>query len=191
MPVVRRVASSSSTMNTTPTHTSVSVGTTARSPNVSPCAEDVADHADAGGRQQPVPPHDAVAEAPRHRIEQEGEEHHAEHVHRPHHVGRHDLVGGIEVEQRDAGSRSRRSPVPSQPPRRLAAPSSASISASTFSWIDGSASTVMAQSSCDGVRPSGSDTRSEVDRGRAIESAGPRRVEYLWQRRLRVRPGAV
>jgi hypothetical protein len=61
-------------------------------------------HVEHGGgrrcRQQVVPPADAVAEPPGHGKHQEAERQHHADVRRPQHVRRHDLVGGIEVEQR-------------------------------------------------------------------------------------------
>ena len=51
-------------------------------------------------RRQPVPPHDAVAKAPRDRKDQEAQEEDEGDVDRPQHLRRHDRVGAVEMERR-------------------------------------------------------------------------------------------
>ena len=51
-------------------------------------------------RHQPVPPHHTVAISPCDRKPQERDEQHHRHMHRAKGLGRHDAVGGIQVEHR-------------------------------------------------------------------------------------------
>ena len=68
--------------------------------------EHVADGAGTGRGEQIVPPADAVAEPASHREQQEAEHQHHADVGRPQHVRGNDVVGGVQVEQRDEhGSR--------------------------------------------------------------------------------------
>ena len=69
--------------------------------------EHVADGAGAGRGEQVVPPADAVAEPARHRKQQEAEHQHHADVGRAQHVRGHDVVGRVQVEQRDEHGSSR------------------------------------------------------------------------------------
>ena len=106
---------------------SQSFGEVLRSVKSSPPCDQVDDDRDRQRRGQPVPPHDAVAEAPRHREDEEAQEQHEGDVDRPQRLRRHDRVGGVQVEgrhhERDEARRSRRA----RPASLLAAPSSSSI----------------------------------------------------------------
>ena len=70
-PVVRRIASSTSTTSSTPKTMSQSFGSDRAVEEVVAARDDVDRGRDAGSGERPVPPHDAVAEAPRDRENQE------------------------------------------------------------------------------------------------------------------------
>ena len=67
---------------------------------VVPAGDEVHGAGHAGEREQPVPPHDAVAVAPRDRENEEREEQHERDVDRPQVLRAHDGVGGVKVKER-------------------------------------------------------------------------------------------
>ena len=111
---VRRFASRISTISATPTTWSIVFGHRRAVAERIAAIEDVGDDRDRREREDDVPPHEAVAEALRHREEQKDQRERERDVHRPQDVRGHDLDGGIQVEhrhddreQRSSGRRAR------------------------------------------------------------------------------------